>query len=174
MGGKGRKKGQPFPTWQAKQPYEPYNRLSISMRKSPAYKALNKLQTDLLNWCMQWTYEAGAREKPNHIYYPRDKWSEDNRIRATDFFANIEKAKSDDCQLVTDNQRESFYNARKWLVRLGFLDCIIDGGETTSRIMSVYRMSNRWQSITDRDVKRLKQEERQERMTKKLERKLKS
>ena len=170
----GRKKGKPFPSWQAKQPYEPYNMLSVSMLSSPAYSALNKIQTDLLSWCMHWTHEAGTRGKANPIYYPRDKWSEDSRIRATDFFANIEKAKAKDCKLVTATQRESFYNARKWLVRLGFLDCIIDGGETTSRIMSVYRMSDRWQDITDADVKRLKQKYRQERTMKKLERKLKS
>ncbi len=167
-----RKKGKPFPAWQAQQPYESFNRLSISMLQSPAYRALNKMQTDLLNWCMLWTYEASTRKKPNPTYYPKDKWTEDNRIRETDFFANIDKAK--ECGLVTSTQRETFYNARKWLVKLGFIDCLVDGGATKARIMSVYRMSKRWQNITTADVKRLKQEERRESMIKKLERKLKS
>ncbi len=153
------KKERPLEPWRAKKPKERYQRFTISMIESPAYKALTKFQSDLLWYCMQWEYDALSRS-PRYTdpqKYPRDRWVDGGGIRDDDFYANRQKAKA--CGLLTNQKNETFYNARKRLVSLGFIDCIIDGREHP-KLMSVYRMSERWKDITESDVKRIKAEEK--------------
>lgn len=152
-----KKGGHDLESWRARKPRESYQRIAITMIESPAYKALTKLQSDLLWYCMKWTYDAISRS-PRYAdpqKYPRDRWVDGGGIRDGDFYANRQKAK--ECGLLTNQKNETFYNARKRLVSLGFIDCII-GGSRPMKLMSVYRMSERWKEITESDVKRIKAE----------------
>lgn len=139
-----------LPQWLAREREEQFSRISISLLKSPAYKALSKFQTDLYAYCYLWTWEAGNRKKPNEKEYPRDRWRESPNIRETDFFINESKAIK--CGLITKSNTKTLKNGRKALERLGFIECVLQGSNDYIGRKSVFRMSERWKYIKETDT----------------------
>ena len=132
----------------------PFSRVFSDMLSSPAWRNLNDTQISLYLWCQLWTHEAGTRpaNKEDPQKYPRDKWKIGGVVRENDFYANLQKAKR--CGLAKESTKKTFYQARKKLIEIGFIDCVIDGAKTSTRDSSVYRMSTRWKNFSPNAIKK--------------------
>ena len=139
--------------WKARTPKEGYCQLSVSLRGSPAFRALTKLQTDLYCLCSDWTYQAGMRatKYADPKKYPRDRWTEGGNIRGNDFYINLEKAAK--CGLVNKTNKNTLYRAINALIAYGLIERVFSN---KGRDMSVYRMSERWKDITDEETQQIK------------------
>lgn len=140
-------------SWKARKPKESYFQLSESLRTSPAFRALTKLQTDLYFFCTEWTYKAGNRAASyaDPKKYPRDRWTEGGDIRGNDFYINIDKAIK--CNLIEKKKnKNTLYRAINALVEYGLIDRVFSN---KGRDMSVYRMSERWKGITDEKAEQI-------------------
>lgn len=130
----------------AREPTEQFARVYRSMMESPAFNKLSALQIRLYLQCQTWSYSAGARMRVDPERYPRDAEGRLEKIRDNDFYANFAKAIS--YGIVKRTNKDSFYKAINKLVELGFIDCVIDGNSYYKKCKSVYRLSERWKSIS--------------------------
>ena len=117
-----------------------------SMLKSFSWSKLTGAQIDLYLWCKLWSYEAETRKKPKPQLFPRDRWGNGEGVHEGDFYINFAKVKK--CRLFSESNKTTFIRAKKRLIELGFIDCIVDGKEKPGCEFSVYRLSQRWAKIT--------------------------
>lgn len=128
-----------------------FSRVFISMQNSPAWLKLTGAQMRLYLRCQLWTYEAGARKEPNPQKFPRDRWTDGGNIRENDFYIDFGRVKA--CQLFNESNKTTFVRAKKQLIELGFIDCVVDGNKTGGRERSVFRLSERWKMYTENSNK---------------------
>ena len=116
--------------------------VSPNVLKSRAWNKLTGIQIDLYLWCILWSHEAETRKKPKPQEFPRDRWGDGESVRENDFYINFEKVKK--CHLFNESTKTTFIRAKKRLIELGFIDCVVDGRKKKGCERSVYRLSKRW------------------------------
>lgn len=139
-----------FHAWQARHKHERFVKIYRSMEESPAWMSLGKNAIRLYLECMEWTYDAENRkeEKANAKLYPRDKWPDNPDIKDGDFFLNSAKVIASG--IFKDDT--TLRRAIKELLKYGFIVCIVPGKTGRMDLKAVYRMSDKWKNITQREI----------------------
>lgn len=118
-----------------------------AMFESFVWFRLTGAQIRLYLWCELWSHEAETRKKPKPQLFPRDRWGNREGVHESDFYINFDKVKK--CQLFNESNKTTFIRAKKRLIELGFIDCIVDGKEKPGSESSVYRLSERWKELSN-------------------------
>ena len=133
MARKDRRKWKP---WQAKEPNEDFLPITRSMRKSPAYRALNAKQKDLLLLC----WIQGNPKSRGKAHLPRDDFPDVDKFKHDNvFYMCRNKAVLDN--IYEENNRK-YYIDMMALEKYGFIDRLEQGHKGTQ---SIYKLSSRWQ-----------------------------
>lgn len=141
-----RKKAFRLEPWQARTAQEPFIQITMSLYKSPAWKALNKRQQALYILAFFQRYpaiEESRKKEPNPDISPAARWPDYPQVGPDCFYLNFSKAVNNENYRKYD--RAAFYRDRKALIDKGFLDLVVDAGKMHKE-KSVFRMSSRWQA----------------------------
>lgn len=140
-----RKRASRLEPWQARAAQEPFIPITMSLSKSPAWKALTKRQQALyiLAFFQRYpTIEESRKKEPNPDISPAARWPDYPQIGPDCFYLNFAKAVNNGNYKRYDSA--AFYRDRKALIDKGFLDLVVDARKMYKE-KSVFRMSSRWQ-----------------------------
>ncbi len=141
-----RKKAFRLEPWQARAAQEPFIPITMSLYKSPAWKALNKRQQALYMLAFFQRYpaiEESRKKEPNPDISPAARWPDYPQIGPDCFYLNFSKAVSNGIYKHYD--KKAFTIDRRALVEKGFLEAVINAKGLHGE-KSVYRMASRWQA----------------------------
>lgn len=134
MAHKDRRKWKP---WQAKRPNEPFTPITESMRKHPAYRALNAKQRDLLMLC----WIQGNPKSRGNAHLPRDDFPDVDKFKHENVFYMCRNKAVQDNIYTSTNRR--YYDDMDALEKYGFIEKIRQGHKGTQ---SIYKLSANWQN----------------------------
>lgn len=141
-----RKKAFRLEPWQARDAREPFIQITMSLFKSPAWKALSKKQQALYMLAFFQRYpaiEESRKKKPDPDISPAARWPDYPKVGPDCFYLNFSKAVNNG--LYTRRSKKNFAPDRIALAEKGFLDVVIDASKMRGE-KSVFRMSSRWQN----------------------------
>lgn len=131
-----RKDKRSWKPWQAKEPDEDFIPITKSMRKNPAYRALNAKQKDLLLLC----WIQGNPKSRGKAHLPRDDFPNVDKYRHDNvFYMCKNKAVLDG---IYEEKNRKYYIDMGVLEKHGFIDRLEQGYKGTQ---SIYILSSRWQ-----------------------------
>lgn len=142
--------------WQASHPNQSWAQVSFELLDSDAWNALTQKQQNLYLHTLRLLYssrKAALRHNESPIT-PTTRWPDYDDVTEDTIYLTFSKAVHDKKYKEWDDK--TFYTDRKVLVILGFLDLVIDGKKVDYKEASVYKMSARWQKITEKEIKAYK------------------
>ena len=159
----GRKTSNSLPPAQQMRKGVPYLPIYYGLMDSPAYKALSGTCTRLLLFACRRDIAARLHAqrdgKHDPSTYPTDKWEliQGQHKGKGLFFLNLALVCAEG--LYKASNRNTFYDDRKRLVALGFLEEITPRKEfypRGERIKDVYALSGQWKNISEQEVEAIK------------------
>lgn len=151
-----KKKNPGLARWQASNPNQSWAQISFELLDCAAWNALTQKQQNLYLYILRLRYaaqKAALRHNDSPIT-PTTRWPDYDNVTEDTIYLTFKKAVQD--KKYKDWDDKTFYTDRKVLVILGFLELVIDGKTISYKEASVYKMSARWQKITEKEIKAYK------------------